>query len=360
MFYLKQIIKLKISLILLLFTKILFFTKKTSPIKKLLIVKIDNIGDYILFRNFLKEIKESKKYEDYEITLCGNIIFKEIAEFFDSDSVDKFIWIDVRKFQKNIFYALSILKEISRQGFDTAVHPVLSRSWGDVIAIASFSKNKIAPFGNTHNILPFQKYIFNKFYNFLLKDKEEKTFEFIWNKNFFEVFLSKNLDHVDLFLDTEKIKPILHIDISYVVVFPGASNDKKCWDIKNYCKIIEYILNNTNYSIVISGGTREIKDEKFIQNYFKDAYNDRLIYFVNKLSLVELVSLLKNSKLLISNETVAPHIAAAVGTKFICISNGEAIGRFHPYSTEVFSGGIYVYSPEIDKCFKDKICYENI
>ena len=58
--------------------------KKVSNSKNLLIVKMDAIGDYILFRNFLKAIKEDKKYSKYKITLCGNSVWKDISEKFDS------------------------------------------------------------------------------------------------------------------------------------------------------------------------------------------------------------------------------------------------------------------------------------
>ena len=48
--------------------------------KELLIVNTDSIGDYILFRNFLKEIKNSEKYKDYKIVLLGCEKYKDFAE----------------------------------------------------------------------------------------------------------------------------------------------------------------------------------------------------------------------------------------------------------------------------------------
>ena len=67
-----------------------------------------------------------------------------------------------------------------------------------------------------------------------------------------------------------------------------------------------------------------------------------------KSSLTELAIIIKNSELLISNDSAAVHIAAAVGKKFLCISNGERFGRFLPYPKEIFDQGYYIY-PDVIK-----------
>jgi hypothetical protein len=61
------------------------------PSKELLIVKTDAIGDYILFRNLLPYIRNSKRFQGYKIVLLGNVIWKDLAEFYDKDFVDEFI-----------------------------------------------------------------------------------------------------------------------------------------------------------------------------------------------------------------------------------------------------------------------------
>ena len=60
-----------------------------------------------------------------------------------------------------------------------------------------------------------------------------------------------------------------------------------------------------------------------------------------------MVKLIRNAEFLISNETGPVHIAAAVRTPFICISNGNHFGRFNRYPREVFEKGLYVYPPEL-------------
>src|ERR1700679_3460796 len=62
--------------------------------KRMLIIKTDAIGDYILFRNFIEVVKNSVCYEGYEINLLGNRIWQDIALKYDSQYVDNFIFIN--------------------------------------------------------------------------------------------------------------------------------------------------------------------------------------------------------------------------------------------------------------------------
>jgi ADP-heptose:LPS heptosyltransferase len=68
------------------------------------------------------------------------------------------------------------------------------------------------------------------------------------------------------------------------------------------------------------------------------------------LTLPQLVDHIKGAHLLVSNETSAIHIAAAVGTTAICISNGNHFGRFNPYPVTI-APGIFTFYPD-DRFYK--------
>ena len=72
-----------------------------------------------------------------------------------------------------------------------------------------------------------------------------------------------------------------------------------------------------------------------------------------KTTLPQLAKLISLSKILISNETSAVHFAAAVGTPFVCLSNGNHFGRFNPYPKEMNVKSIYLYPDEIEKKVND-------
>src|SRR6185295_16195827 len=100
-----------------LFKHFSLFTKKNT----LLVVRIDSIGDYILFRNFIQELKNSEKFRNYKITLCGNTWWKDLAEKLDADYIDAFMWVDYAKMTEDT-YRFNLYKKIFLSRFHTVIH----------------------------------------------------------------------------------------------------------------------------------------------------------------------------------------------------------------------------------------------
>jgi ADP-heptose:LPS heptosyltransferase len=69
-----------------------------------------------------------------------------------------------------------------------------------------------------------------------------------------------------------------------------------------------------------------------------------------KTTLQELAELIRGAEILISNETSAVHIAAAVGTNSVCILGGGHFGRFLPYPKHV-KGARPIVADKYMPCF---------
>jgi ADP-heptose:LPS heptosyltransferase len=67
-----------------------------------------------------------------------------------------------------------------------------------------------------------------------------------------------------------------------------------------------------------------------------------------KTTLPQLVNLIAGAKILISNESCAVHIAAAVGTNAVCISNGNHFGKFNPYPKSMAENIATLYPSEVN------------
>ncbi|CAN5269238.1 hypothetical protein BH09BAC6_BH09BAC6_01480 [soil metagenome] len=59
--------------------------------------------------------------------------------------------------------------------------------------------------------------------------------------------------------------------------------------------------------------------------------------------MIELCELIAGAKLLISGDTVAIHLAAALSVPSICIAKGDLYGRFIPYPRAVFDRIVTVF-----------------
>ncbi len=313
----------------------------------LLIIRLDAIGDYVLFRNFLKILRESEKYKKYKITLCGNILWKELSENLDEDVIDNFIWIDRKRFYGNLFYKYRLLKEIHEYGFEVAIEATYSREilYGDEIVKVSMAKERIGSIGAKDKHAKWKRNLLtDKWYTNLISSVEDNLFEFDFNKQFFKSLLGKEIDIKKPFIDVTNIKFENPANKDYVVLFPGVSTTKRRWDIDNFLEVAGYIINNTNLDIVIDGSKKEIHLAQYILNHLKSS---RIVVTAGTTSLSDMAKLISGAKLLISNDTSAIHFSAAVNTKFICISNGAYYSRFHPYPEKIFDKGYYVYPDEI-------------
>ena len=322
---------------------------------KLLIMRLDSIGDYVLFRNFLKPIRESEKFRDFKITLCGNIAWKDIAVFADSAYVDEFIWIDTSKFLKRSHwtYTYGRLLELHSQGFEVLLEP------GDV-------KTKSSDFLKRHSgvrkiidnspvsLSSYREKIIERMdpansqvsgsHNGELRLRDH--FQFYLNRNFTEQLTGSptGIDRLSYDIDHSGGRS------EYIVLFPGAGYRSRIWSAGNFADLCRQIRERSRIKFCICGSSGDSESaRKIIELSGVDGIED----LTGKTSLPQLFNLIARSSLLISNETCAVHIAASVNAKAICISNGNHFGRFNPYPAELAPQIVTLYPPAIKNRLHD-------
>jgi len=308
----------------------------------------------VLFRNFIKTVKESEKYTDYSITLCGNIIWKDLAESFDNNIIDRFIWIYRNSFYKNPFYKYKILKQIRETGFEVIIDPTYTREilFSDTIVKYSGALIRIGSSGALDKHTKWRrKLLTNKYYTNLIYMRETNLFEFNRNKEFFEKILDVKLNIQTTHLDVSIIKESLNLKNPFAVIFPGAAAAERRWNANNFAAIGDFIASKYLYNIIIAGTAKENEQSSIIISLMKN--KEKVIDYTGKTNLTQLIKLISDAAILIANDTGAVHISAAVKTPFVCISNGNHLGRFHPYPVEIFSRANYVYPEEIRNNFND-------
>jgi ADP-heptose:LPS heptosyltransferase len=321
---------------------------KSSTEKKLLIVKTDAIGDYIIFRNFLKEIRESRKYRKYKIYILGNIIWKDIFDNLDKKYIDdaKFLNLRTTKHGGNK-YRKKILSKFTGESFDTIIYSAYSRnSIMDILINKINAKNKIAFSGDDENMSYFEKYFTDKIYTKLIKTN--KKFEFDRNKDFFEQVLEEKINFINPKINIKKKKK------NYFVINPGASVKFKQWLPENFAKVSDYLIEKYKSKVYIVGSKSELELDNKVRNFSK---HKNKIEIKSGEPLYSILTLMAESRGIICNESGAPHIAVALGKKIYCISGKLGYIRMHPYPN--YKNAIYCYPPNLDKIKNFKHWYEN-
>jgi len=329
---------------------------KTKKQNTLLLIRTDAIGDYILFRNFIKSIKESKKYSDFSITLCGNIVWKELTDIIDSEYIDDFIWIDRFRFISDRNYRQDKISTINKQAFLISINPIYSRGFliSDSIIQASMATERIGFSGDKGNANQSLKDISDNYYTKLIESEKNVLFEFDRNKEFVEKLLKAPVEISRTAIDFDLIKnaqnQVSGLPKQYALIFPGGSGEEKKWDTCHYAEVADYISNNYKKTIVICGGKGETESAVNIINQMT---SNKVIDVTGKTSLSQFAVIIKKAEILISNDSSSIHFAAAFNVPCVVVLNGIHYGRFSPYPQEKYPNIISIYPEEIQNSEKD-------
>ena len=319
----------------------------------LLLIKTDEIGDYLLFRNYLSFIRNSDKYKNYKIILCGNEIWKDIALNFDGSFIDEFIWINKTSFNNNLLYRVNFLKLIFSRNPETVINCSYSRNFfiDDSIIESTNAKNKIGFKTDLANSDKWQVKLSDKYYTKLI-DCSDERFELNKNRLFCESILDTKINIIKPAIDIQPDAKSKYFFKDYVVLFLGGKRKYKKWDMNKFLDIGNYVISKYNFNILLVGAKNEIDDNRKFYNSINR--KDKVTDLSRETSLSELLLLLKDANLLISNDSGIVHMAASVNTKTIVLVNGSQFGRFLPYPENSRANITTFYPFEISQNLSDK------
>jgi len=322
--------------ILLKFPPLLkIFATRRTPQKRVLIIKTDAIGDYILFRNFIEIVKTSEVFKGYRIDLLGNELWQDIAIKYDRRFVDDLYFINPDNLYESPLKTFNLGWRLFKNNYQTVLQPAFSRTFiADGLAGLSAAKQIIGFEGDTERINKRYKTKTDKFYTQLLRLPHGTDFEFDRTKFFFENVLKQPVTTKGPAISGKNNKR------GGIIIFPGAGAFKRSWEKEKFLDLIKLIRKHTSQPVFLAGGAAEMQIGDFLTENLPPDSIDNLI---GKTSLPQLIELIGNAALVIANETSAIHIAAATKTKAICILGGGHFGRFAPYPGHMQSKPLCVY-----------------
>ena len=302
--------------------------ENSSTRKEVLIVRLDVIGDFILWLDAAKELRRIFPKEEYTLTLLGNSIWTDLAR--SLPYFDEVLPLDRSTLVRSPASFIKLVWKLHSVRFDTVLHPVFSREFlfGDFFVWASDAKEKIGMQGEILNQFPWLKRLSDRFYTRLLSVPTECTTELERNAEFLRGLGLTNfcsgVPMLEMCCETSLSLP----SQEYFVIFPGASVAARRWPAANFVTLVEKIHAATGLNVVVCGGPAEEQ----LGQYIEKRALAPVLNLVGMTSLRDLVAVIAGGRFLVGNETGAVHIAAAVGVPSICILGGGHFGRFMPYS----------------------------
>jgi len=295
---------------------------------KILIIRLDAIGDFILWLDSAQYFR--KLYPDKKIILLGNKTWTDLAKklpYWDE------VWpLDRQKFNRNPLYRLDFLRKVRKAGFEAVIQPTYSREflYGDAIVRISGAREKVGSIGDCSNMRPLEKKISDKFYTRLIPATPHPLMELNRNAEFmYGLGMSMAAGLPDLSLAIKGVNNPLDIS-DYYVLFPGASWSGRQWPITRFAALADKIYRQSGLTAVVCGSPAE----QGLAEALVSRINVPAMNMTGKTNLVNLVVIIRDALFLVGNETSAIHFAAAISKPSFCLLGGGHYGRFMPYDID--------------------------
>ncbi len=297
-----------------------------KPIKRILLVRTDRLGDVILTLPMLPILRA--QYPDAFIAMLLRRYTGAIIE--GNPYINQLIWYDENGGE---MIPLGIMrKTLAEQRFDATivVYPTLRLAW------LMFRSGIAIRIGTGY-----------RYYSFLFN---RRVFEHRKNAERHEVEYNLNLLK-ELGCDVRK-QPEFFIEIPtetehnvrgllaslgvasskpVAIVHPGTGGSARVWSSENFGKLAEKLVANSGVQVLVTGSLSEqLQAERVVR-----ASGSSAISIAGKLSMKELAALIRMSQLFVSNSTGPIHVAAAVGTPVVGLYPQHvpmSAKRWGPYS----------------------------
>ncbi len=311
---------------------------------KLLIIRLDDIGDYILWRNSLRFYKTSLKWNRYQIVLLGNKAWKSIFDYIDNSAVDKSIWVDKSEYLANETYRFEIWKQLRAEGFETVICPTKIRTplFDDICTLATGSLNT---FGTKSTCAELKMNAFSdKIYKHLYQNNKVYH-EFFFNQDFANWCCQTNYHLKRPEIDLSLLRPVAN---DYILCYIGASRKSRRLPVKTWIQLIELVKKSYDKKIILAGGPAE---QTLSQQIVLATQVDNI---TGKVSLAEMTTYTAFAAAVITGDTMEAHLAVSCKKPTVIFANGNTFARFSAYKEAGIQTVETVYAKPFLKAWKKK------
>jgi len=320
-----------LMLLLLPYLFVTSFRKKGSitsgNIRKLLIIRMDGLGDIVMSTPVFKAIREI--FPDSHITLLAADWSRPLVEVMPT--FDKIIYFDAPWVagEKNLKYGslLNVIRRLRGEKFDLAVDlrgdfrniilmclcKIKYRIGYDISGCHFLLTNVVPRSRSRHAVEIGQSLI-----RYLNSSMEKKYDLSLWleqtDKDFATEFFRQNQ------LDYQTDGPV-------VVMHPGCRWPGRRWTLEGYAEIADALIKKYDAKVIFTGSPDEVE----LTNDILCLMANKPIIATGETSIRQLAALIERSDLFIGVDSGPMHMAAAVGTKVIALfgaARPEAVGPY--------------------------------
>ncbi|MBU1912585.1 MAG: glycosyltransferase family 9 protein [Candidatus Omnitrophica bacterium] len=264
---------------------------KLSNTHKILFITLSNIGDAILTLPVLSALKDNFPEASIDV-----VVGPRPQEVFKKDPrVNRVFIYDKHAGLKD---KITFIKKLKAEKYDLAID--MKTSFLPVL-IGAKHRSALLPVARSgirhkrlihlESLRPFEL-IYKQQKNIYIDDKARKKIE--------DILQTSGIKNTDIIIG----------------VCPGSKSHLKQWKRQGFADVINSIMKNLQYKVILIGDTKEAGLSKEIAARIKQP---GLIDLTGKTSLNELFALVEKFNLLLTGDSAGMHIASDLGVKVVAI-----------------------------------------
>ncbi|MCG8431449.1 MAG: glycosyltransferase family 9 protein [Candidatus Omnitrophica bacterium] len=284
--------------------------------KKVLVVRTDRFGEFLLIIPALRAIKETLGNPEITAVVSPGVV--SLAR--EVPYIDRVIpWVQAsHPFFQELLFAHGLQKE----GYDAAVVFNPSKQMHLITFLAG---------------IPVRAGYARKWGKLLLSHRMRDTkhlgskHETEYNLDLAGLMGASTADKTlslrrnnDIMRSLHEISPILDSEKPLVAVHPFTSDPVKQWPIEYFKELIRDILAEYKVKVILVGGPQERRE---YADFFTGLKTDGVLDLVGETTLVQLAGVLRRCRLLVSGDSGPVHLASAVGTPVVAIFRSDLQGK---------------------------------
>lgn len=335
-----------------------------EKLRRILLVRLDGIGDAVLFSAFIRELK--KNYKDSRIDLVIAPYLMDVYRHCPYiDSLIVFDWKRIYKATiRGRFKCIERFckEKLRMRNYDVCIVPRWDTDEysASIISFLSGANTRIGYSESVNKCKADLNGGYDKMYTQVLY-KDDVMHEVERNLFILDVLGLKDTDNkLEVWPDPVSInsikKKLCDEELNknaYVALGIYAGSKKRIWDYRNYIELVKRMSDaDSGIRFILLGGTDAVQTAGLIE----EACSNRVLNLAGKLSLEESIAVFQFTEAYIGNDTGLMHIAAATGNSVYEIScfprdgddsSSNSVKRFRPWQAK----GI-VFQPErcLDGC----------
>jgi ADP-heptose:LPS heptosyltransferase len=315
----------------------------------LLVVRMDGIGDMVLFRRALDHYAEAFGVDKSEITVLGCESWRALVG--DVFAGYRVVVIDEHAFARNPLYRFGVAVRVRRLAPAVTVCDSYMRRalMADSLVWLSAAPRTVvsAPYVSERTRAEFTYYLSQA--SEIVDTGPYPTHEIVRHYRFVSAVAGRTVRPEAPSIAWRDRLPPITAGAPYAVLNPGSNEPGRRWPLAGYVAVAKKLMER-GFRVVFVGRPGELGNGRRIGDI---ADNEHVIDFTGRTDLVQLLDLINNAALVVTNDTGPAHLSIALGRLTVVIVGGGHFGSFVPYPQEASpENARFIHQPmECYHCF---------